>query len=67
MIAPDRVATVWAFESAMFYFTKNHLWTKCDVVDDAHITRVTKAVNGGTNGLADRKKYTYKYYGWLKG
>ena len=61
----DKVATVYAFESAKFYFDKNNLWRLCTKVNKDSILRVTKAVNGGTNGLDDRVKYTNKYYSWL--
>lgn len=62
---PDLVETTYAFEAALFYFDRNGLWKHCDVVDDAHILKVTKAVNGGTNGLDDRIKKTKKYYSYL--
>lgn len=62
---PDLVETTYAFEAALFYFDRNELWKYCDVVDDDHILKVTKAVNGGTNGLADRIKITKKYYGYF--
>ncbi len=62
---PDLVETVYAFEAALFYFTKNNVWRHCDKVDDDHILKVTRAVNGGTNGLDDRILKTKKYYGYL--
>jgi putative chitinase len=64
---PDLVATVYAFESAMFFFERNKLWTLCDTVTDASILSVTKRINGGTNGLDHRSVLTKKYYKWLKG
>jgi len=64
---PDLVATDFAFESAMFFFDSNKLWTICDQgVNDASILSLTKRINGGTNGLDHRKALTTKYYGWLK-
>lgn len=67
MTTPDLVATDFAFESAMFFFDSNKLWTICDQgVNDASILALTKRVNGGTNGLDHRKELTKKYYGWLK-
>lgn len=63
---PDLVETTYAFESALFYFDKNNIWKYCDKVDDDHIYKVTKAVNGGTNGLDDRTLKTKKYYSLLK-
>jgi putative chitinase len=67
MTNPDLVATTYAFESAMFFFEKNNLWSICDkgVTNDT-ILALTKRINGGTNGLADRQEKTIKYYGYLK-
>jgi putative chitinase len=63
---PDLVATTYAFESAIFFFDRNKLWSLCDTVTDASILAVTKRINGGTNGLDHRSALTKKYYGWLK-
>lgn len=63
---PDLVATDYAFESAMFFFNTNKLWTICDRgVDDKTITALTRRINGGTKGLADRTSLTKRYYTWL--
>lgn len=52
---PDLVATKYPLASAAFYFKSNNIWSICDRgADDATVTRVTKAVNGGTHGLAER-------------
>ena len=59
---PDLVAGELAFESAMFFFDKNKLWDICDKgLDDDTITLLTKRINGGTLGLAERKENTHKY------
>jgi putative chitinase len=67
MTNPDLVATEYAFESALFFFEKNGLWAICDKgVNDDSILALTKRINGGTNGLEERKLLTKKYYEWLK-
>ena len=64
---PDLVATTYAFESAMFFFDKNKLWSICDQgVNDAAILALTKRINGGTHGLEDRSAKTKKYYEYVK-
>jgi len=60
---PDLVATKYPLSSAAFFFNKNGLWAICDKgADDATVTAVTKRVNGGTIGLADRIKHFNEYY-----
>src|SRR5574343_370682 len=51
---PDLVATDYAFESALFFFTRNGLWLIASSVSDASILTLTKKINGGTNGLEHR-------------
>lgn len=67
MTHPDLVATEYSFESAMFFFDKNKLWEICDKgVNDAAILSLTKRINGGTHGLADRTTKTKKYFEYVK-
>ena len=52
---PDLVATKYPLTSAAWFFEKNKLWDVCD--EGLHqdiVKQVTKRVNGGTIGLADR-------------
>lgn len=64
---PDLVATKYPLASAAFFFNSNNLWSICDKgSDDATVTAVTKRVNGGTHGLADRIEKFKKYYSLLK-
>ena len=64
---PDLVATKYPLASAAFFFDSNKLWSICDKgADDATVTAVTKRVNGGTIGLADRIKHFKEYYNLLK-
>jgi len=63
---PDLVATKYPLMSAAWFFNKNGLWSICDKgADDATVTLVTKRVNGGTIGLADRIKHFKEYYALL--
>lgn len=60
---PDLVATKYPLASAAFFFNSNKLWTICDQgATPAVVTAVTKRVNGGTIGLADRVKHFNEYY-----
>jgi putative chitinase len=64
---PDLVATKYPLASAAFFFNSNRLWAICDQgATDANVTAVTKRVNGGTIGLADRIKHFKEYYALLK-
>lgn len=65
MTNPDLVATKYAFDSAIFFFTKNKLWNLCTTISDKSILAVTKRINGGTNGLDHRKELTLKYYNFI--
>jgi len=59
----DLVATKYPLASAAFFFNKNGLWSICDkgATSDV-VVSVTKRVNGGTIGLADRQKNFDVYY-----
>ena len=64
---PDLVANKYPLASAAFFFNNNSLWSICDLgSSDEVVTKVTKRVNGGTNGLADRITKFKKYYSLLK-
>lgn len=60
---PELVATKYPLASAAFFFNSNKLWSICDQgATPAVVTAVTKRVNGGTIGLADRNKHFNEYY-----
>jgi putative chitinase len=60
---PDLVSTKYPMDSAVWFFDKNNLWDICAKgADDATVTAVTKRVNGGTHGLADRIAKFKLYY-----
>jgi putative chitinase len=64
---PDLVASKYPMMSAAYFFNSNKLWAICDKGSDAAtVLAVTKRVNGGTNGLADRQKFFTKYWALLK-
>jgi putative chitinase len=64
---PDLVATKYPLASAAFFFNNNKLWSICDKgATDADVTAVTKRVNGGTIGLADRIKHFKEFHSLLK-
>jgi putative chitinase len=53
--------------SAAWFFDKNGLWAVCDKGATTEVvTSVTKRVNGGVIGLADRIKHFNEYYALLK-
>lgn len=59
---PDLVATKYPLASAAFFFKSNNIWAICDQgADDATVKKVTKAVNGGTHGLAERIRNFKKF------
>lgn len=63
---PDLVASKYPLASAAFFFDSNGLWKLCDAgSNEAAVTAVTKRVNGGTIGLADRLKHFKEYYALL--
>jgi putative chitinase len=60
---PDKVASHYALLSAAWFFSKNGLHKMADGgASDAVVTSITKRVNGGTIGLADRIKHFKEYY-----
>jgi putative chitinase len=64
---PDLVATKYPLASAAWFFHKNGLHKIADEgANEATVTKVTKRVNGGTIGLADRLKHFNEYYALLK-
>ena len=63
---PDLVSQKYALESAIWFFFENKIFALCKYLSDETIKKVTKKINGGLNGFADRKAKTLKYYNLLK-
>jgi putative chitinase len=64
---PDIVATKYPLLSAAWFFNKNGLHKMADEGStDVVVTKITRRVNGGTIGLADRIKHFKEYYELLK-
>jgi putative chitinase len=60
---PDSVSSKYALLSAAWFWSKNGLNKLADGgATDATVTSITKRVNGGTIGLADRIKHFKEYY-----
>jgi putative chitinase len=65
---PDLVATDQALASAAYFFQSRDLFVVCEKGSDKNtVTAVTRIVNGGTNGLAQRILAFNKYYNLLSG
>jgi putative chitinase len=63
---PDKVAVNYALLSAAWFFNKNGLHKIADEgSSDVVVTKITKRVNGGTIGLADRIKHFKEYFALL--
>jgi putative chitinase len=63
---PITVATQYPLASAAWFFNKNGLHKIADGgATDAVVTSITKRVNGGTIGLADRIKHFKEYHALL--
>ena len=60
---PDLVATKYPLLSAAWFFTR--CLPKCTDASDAAVKAVTRCVNGGEIGLADRTKHFKEYYSLL--
>jgi len=58
----DYVAEKYPFNSAGFWWMDNHMNSLCD--RGANVRQVTRRVNGGYNGLADRQHY-YRRCSWV--
>ena len=59
---PDLVAKKYPLLSAAWFFHRNKLNTISDKgLSETVILELTKKINGGTNGLQDRIKYTIKF------
>jgi putative chitinase len=66
LAAPDLVASQYPLLSAGWFWQERNINSDADKgTGDSAILAVTKKVNGGTNGLADRSALFKTYYGLL--
>lgn len=64
---PMVIANQYALISAAWFWGGRNLNATADVgIDTATITKITKVINGGTNGLDDRIAKTQKYFALIK-
>lgn len=65
--SPDLVATTYPLLSAAWFWDSKNLNAIADLgsTDDV-VTQITKRVNGGTNGLAERLNFFKKFYQLLR-
>lgn len=64
---PDLVSTKFPMLSAAYFFNSTKLWSVCDLGStDEVVTKVSRRVNGGTNGLAERIENFHKFWNLLK-
>lgn len=62
---PELVSAKYFWESALFYFDNNRVWSLAEDISNESIVKVTKKINGGVNGLQDRINLTQKFYKML--
>jgi len=62
---PDLVATKYPMDSALWFFDRNKLWELCHISTPESVAAVTRRVNGGFNGLADRQAKFKSFMSWL--
>ena len=60
---PELLCTKYSLASAGWYWVKNKISIIADGgINDETIVTITKVIDGGTNGLEERKKYCNQYY-----
>jgi putative chitinase len=71
--SPGQVADKYAFDSAIYFFTRNKVFQLAKDLTDNSILAVSRAVNVGSpsskvipHGMADRIEKTKKYGGFIK-
>ena len=66
MTDQDLVASDYPMETAIWFFEQNGLFKMADEgVSEAVIKKISKRVNGGYHGLADRVEKTMQAHSWL--
>lgn len=67
VLYPELVATKYPLESAAWFWNTHHLNDKADRGSDQQVVAdITKVINGGYNGLADRQDHFDNIYNRIK-
>lgn len=66
MINPDLIWQNYFFESFLWFFTRNNIWSLCEEVSEENIKKTTLKVNGGYEGLDKRRESILKYWNLSK-
>ena len=69
---PDQVASIYAFDSALWFFEENRVWMHAKDLTENTILIISRIINVGNssttvipNGLEDRIKKTQKYQAFI--
>ncbi|WP_291866672.1 peptidoglycan-binding protein [Maribacter sp.] len=63
---PEKVAYSFYFTSAKYFFEENKLWNLANNINRDSIVKITKAINGGLNGIEERIRMTRYYYNKMR-
>ena len=59
---PNLVVTDFYFQVAVWYFNHRNLWQHCHFISYEDVSKLTKKINGGYNGLEHRYNLTNHFY-----
>ena len=62
LLKPELVATKYYWESALFFFEENKIWSLCNGISTTQINKVTAKINKSTDSYQNRVELVRKYY-----